>query len=232
MISEAEKVKLKGIKDEVIKLLKVRYYFNYLTILLSNRIAIAFVLSLLPFYGEYVLMLSATENSFLIGGVLGVGIFAIPVWNKILVKFKTKKTMLLSLASSLLAILVVIIISSKLGSILVISILGACFAGTQLVLSVMGAEVVDKDTTKNKKNRAGMLYGIQGFTLRFPPAIVGLLIGEVLRVSGYDANLARDLQPLQLATNLKLLFVAGITLSIALTYLATLRYRDVDYDDK
>jgi GPH family glycoside/pentoside/hexuronide:cation symporter len=77
--------------------------------------------------------------------------------------------------------------------------------GVQLIF----ADTVDEDYVKTGVRREGLYRGMLGFVYRLPPAFVALGMGELLELSGYNANLPPANQPIQVAMSIR--YIIGLT---------------------
>ncbi|MGB9808657.1 MAG: MFS transporter, partial [Caldanaerobacter sp.] len=67
-------------------------------------------------------------------------------------------------------------------------VFGAFLAGVVMLLDVMLAEVIDEDTKNTGMKREGMYTGVFGFIIRFGYSLQGIVIGGILKLSGYVPN--------------------------------------------
>jgi GPH family glycoside/pentoside/hexuronide:cation symporter len=96
-----------------------------------------------------------------------------------------------------------------------------------VLLDVFIADVADEDELKTGSRREGMYFGVNGFMIRLGISINAAIMGKVMDITGYDANLA--IQPESAVTGLRLLmsFIPAAAIVLALL---VLRYYPLDGD--
>lgn len=208
------------------EILQNKDFLSLFSIQFSMRVALAIMLSVLPFYSKYVLLLEKGGTSLVMGSVLGASVLSIPIWEKVLLKIGSRKAIMLSFGLSAAFILLLLIPASIFIKVSIIATGAAIFSGTQSVATVMNTEVISNDFQRSKKNRSALIYGLLGMTNRFPPAVAGLLLGEVLAMSGYVPELSVSLQPDTVQLYLSLFFSLGIAISCLIALFFSSKYSE------
>jgi Na+/melibiose symporter-like transporter len=135
-----------------------------------------------------------------------------------MLKHGSQKTMARSLLFAAAASVFLLIPVHKYLVIVLMAVFGSLAAGSQLAPTVMTAETIDKDNRQGLKYREGMIIGLMGMAIRFPPAVSGLLIGELLKLAAYDSTLAVSMQPDAVNWILRVFFAFGLVFSSLATY--------------
>lgn len=163
---------------------------------LSFRFVLAVFVTSVPFYAEYVLLLEGGGTSILIMSFVIAYTVSVIIWRPIYDRMGTRRALRLSLILFAFITLPTYLSNSLLTGVITLSLVGATLVGSLLIAAQMTyAEMIDEDFVKTGVRREGLYRGMLGFVFRFPPAFSGLLIGELLFSSGYDAVLTPLEQP-------------------------------------
>lgn len=227
-------VKNKGVKvlENLRTILNKMYFWNVLGIAFFSRLLLAIAMSLIPFYAKYTLGVDGIYAGLLIGVTMGAGLFALPFWKKITDKHGTRKTLFYSCFASIAASFLLLGEYSIPSVYIVFAVFGFFSIGTQVVPLVMSVELADIDYRVTKLKREGVLYGLMGSAFRFPPALSGLVLGEVLRLSGYNANLSYELNPDTVGEAIQLFFFFGSLVSLIIIVLFNYMHKEELVYDK
>lgn len=199
---------------------------------LSIRFILAIIGTLIPFYTKYVLQDSQTSTSLLTGAVLVSGITGIFLWQKVYGKIGVINGSFISLALGFFAFIPFIFVSSINIAVVFIIILGFVVGGAMfLTPDLLYSKLVDEDYEKTKSSREGIFAGIIGFTNRFPPALVGIIFGEILSISKFNSDLLPFEQPDSVANYIRLFMVFGSILAILLCLFALRIFKRIDDKD-
>ncbi|MCA9383949.1 MFS transporter, partial [Candidatus Dojkabacteria bacterium] len=196
-----------------------KFFVKLVTLQFFIRIVLAIILAVLPFYGKYVLKLSDIESGIMIGAVLGSSLIFLPIWENLTNRLGTKHTMQICLIATFLATLLMFLEVDKYFAIAVLGLVGGLYSGAQSITTVMSTEIVDQDRELEKKNRTGLIYGLMGMANRFPPAIAGLILGELLDIAHYVPDLDPFLQPNTVANYLQSYLIFGILIGLVLAFI-------------
>ncbi|KKC29184.1 MFS transporter [Caldanaerobacter subterraneus] len=142
----------------------------------------------IPFFTKYVLRIPEKEVSLLLGSIFVTAIPMMLVWSKITKKFGSRKAMFLSIGFLILVFPAYFFVNTFVETLIVSVIFGALLAGVVMLLDVMLAEVIDEDTKNTGMKREGMYTGVFGFIIRFGYSLQGIVIGGILKLSGYIPN--------------------------------------------
>jgi GPH family glycoside/pentoside/hexuronide:cation symporter len=190
---------------------------------LCFRIILAVLVTALPFYAEYVLQVGGGQTSTLVTVFVVSYTIAMIVWQPVYKRFGTRRTVFISMSVFAVASLPAIVATTMLGAIFVVSLIGFGLGGPMIVgAQLLFAEMIDEDFVETGVRREGLYRGMLGFVYRLPPAFSGLLLGELLAWSGYNAALSPAEQPVIVATSIR--YFIGLTPMIAAVIGAVLAY--------
>lgn len=159
------------------------------------RFIVAAIGAIMPFYADYVLEIEATRLTQLLMALFVTAGLSILVWQRIVRRTGTRNALLASMSLAALFALPLLVTTALTATTVALMLLGAAIGGLLLGPDMLFAEVVDEDFVKTGQRREGMYRGILGFFFRFPPAVAGLLMGEMLQIAGYDSELDAATQP-------------------------------------
>lgn len=172
-----------------------RTFLIVLGINFTTRFVLAVILAIMPFYADIVLQITEEQLSTLLGLLLTASGLSLVVWQAIIKRWGTRRSMIVSMAISAVCATPLLFAKSVIAVGAALGLLGIAIGGTVLGPDLLFAEVVDDDYVRTGLRREGMYRGILGFIFRFPPAVAGLMLGEGLALAGYDSDLAAGTQP-------------------------------------
>lgn len=180
---------------------------TFLVVILMNttyRMILAALVASLPFFAEYVLLVGAASTTQLVIAFVLAYTIAMIIWQPVFKRIGTRNALLLSVILFSASSLPILFVDTLTQSMLVIALIGFGISGPSLVgLNIIFADVVDEDYVKTGVRREGMYRGLLGFVFRWPPAFAALIIGELLRISGFDANIDPISQPEAVANSIR-----------------------------
>lgn len=173
----------------------------------------------LPFYAKYVLGVSeGFKTSVLLGVIFIIAMPAILLWSRLTARYGARRTLMLSLVVYGLFLIPLLFVRNFLQGVFATALLGVGIAGILLLLDVLIADVIDEDELKTGVRREGMYFGVQGFMVRLGISVQAVVMGIVLKSTGYNAALAA--QPTSAIWGLRLLVgiipIAGLLIALAL----------------
>ncbi len=189
-------------------------FLLYVGIQFSIRLALAFLQTLLPFFSRHVLGLSANQLSAAMGVMLVSAALAAPLWPRVLVRREVRTVAIGALSYLALLVASFLVVSDFRVLLGVMLLVGPVYAGLVMTLDLLFAQIVDQDFVRTGESRAGLFSGLVGTTLRFSPALAGLVIGEVLGASGFDPALPA--QPGTVSVALRILMTVGPAMALVL----------------
>lgn len=149
----------------------------------------------IPFYAKYVLKAKGIQVSLILGIIFFVSLLFISMWAKLANKYSTRKTMIISTAFFGVSLLQFWFVKSFLIEMIAAGIVGIGLAGIIVLMDVMLSDVIDEDELKTGFRREGMYFGINALLIRIGISVQSILMGYILKTSGYDAKLSVENQP-------------------------------------
>lgn len=147
------------------------------------------------FLYEYVILLLATtvplfalevlgiENTFLTALLLGamfiVGILTVLIWNKLSLKFGSKKAYAMAIIAYLIASIPLLLVNDFLSALITVIFMGIGFGGMLYFVYLIIADVIDEDELKTGVRREGSFFGITNFFMRLAMVISIVTVGLV-----------------------------------------------------
>lgn len=199
--AEAENLTM---RDQVGLAVRNHTFMMVLAINFVFRFILAVLIAALPFYAKFVLKLEEGETSLLLGALVVAAVVSLFIWQRLFQRFGTRNALILSFTITGVCALPILFTSSLLATVLVLAAMGLGAGGALLLGSDMiFAELIDEDYVRTGVRREGLYRGMLGFMYRFPPAVAGLVLGELLAGSGYDADLSVASQPEAVASTIR-----------------------------
>lgn len=169
----------------------------------------------LPFYAKYVLKISdGFKVSILLGSVFISAMVFVGLWGMRANKRGSKNTIIVSAIVYGLALIPFWFVRSFAGGIITAVLIGVGLAGLMVLLDVMLSDIIDEDEIKTGTRREGMYFGINGFMVRLGVSVQSVLMGYILKMSGYNANLAVNAQPASALVGIKSLITVVPVVSL------------------
>jgi GPH family glycoside/pentoside/hexuronide:cation symporter len=158
------------------------------------RFILAALLAVLPFYATYVLRIEEEQLTPLLAALLVTSGLSVVFWQYVVRRLGTRGTMIASMSVAAVFAFPLLFITDAVAAGAVLGLLGTAIGGIILGPDLLFAEVIDEDYADTGQRREGMYRGILGFIFRFPPAVVGLILGIGLALAGYDAGAGASVQ--------------------------------------
>lgn len=188
------------------------------------RFIVAVMLAVLPWYAKYVLELDGGQTSIMTSSFVVAVALSLILWQIVFRWTGSRRAILISFTLSAIFAIPLMFISSLGAAVVVLVILGLVVGGSALGPDMLFAELIDEDFVRTGKRREGLYRGILGFMIRFPPAFAGLLLGELIAMTGYDADLGVGGQPEGFITMLRVFTGSGIVASVVVGIFMMLFY--------
>lgn len=174
----------------------------------------------LPFYAKYVLKISDSfKVSLLLGTVFISAMIFVGVWSYRANKSGSKNTIIVSAIVYGLALVPFWFVKSFTAAVVTAALIGFGLAGLMVLLDVMLSDIIDEDEIKTGMRREGMYFGVNGFMIRLGVSVQSVLMGYILKISGYNANIAVNAQPSTAIVGIKSLITVIPIISLVFTVL-------------
>ena len=179
----------------------------------------------IPFYCKYVLQIPEGFQVSLVLGMIFISamVFAL-MWTRLINKYGSKKIFIIAIGLFALALIPYWFIHGLMGGIVAGIFLGTGLSALMILLEVMISDVIDEDELNTGTRREGMYYGVNGFVVRIAIAIESLLLGYILKLSGYDPNIAVNAQSAGAVVGIKSLVTVVPFLACMIVFLIIRRY--------
>lgn len=179
----------------------------------------------IPFYCKYVLQIPEGFQVSLVLGMIFISamVFAL-MWTRLINKYGSKKIFIIAIGLFALALIPYWFIHGLMGGIVAGIFLGTGLSALMILLEVMISDVIDEDELNTGTRREGMYYGVNGFVVRIAIAIESLLLGYILKLSGYDPNIAVNAQSAGAVVGIKSLVTVVPFLACVIVFLIIRRY--------
>lgn len=156
-----------------------------------------------PFYAKYVLHVSGLKVSIMLGTIFIVALFFVNMWAKVANKKGSKYTIILCSILYGLALIPFWFVTGFIGAVITAALIGFGLAGLMILLDVLLSDTIDEDELRTGARREGMYFGINGFMVRLSVTFQSVIMGSLLAMSGYNANLPVEAQPLSAIMGIK-----------------------------
>lgn len=173
----------------------------------------------IPFYAKYVLKVEGFSVSLLMGTIFIIALFFVNLWGKRANIKGSKSTIIISAILYGIALIPFWFVKSLLGGIITTGILGIGLAGLIVLLDVLLSDIIDEDELKTGARREGIYFGINGFMIRLGISAQSIIMGTILKLSGYNAHLPVNAQPASALIGIKSLITIIPIISIAIAVL-------------
>lgn len=179
----------------------------------------------IPFYCKYVLQIPEGFQVSLVLGMIFISamVFAL-MWTRLINKYGSKKIFIIAIGMFALALIPYWFIHGLMGGIIAGVFLGIGLSALMILLEVMISDVIDEDELNTGTRREGMYYGVNGFVVRIAIAIESLLLGYILKLSGYDPNIAVNAQTAGAVAGIKSLVTLVPFVACVFVFLIISRY--------
>ncbi|MFC4223398.1 MFS transporter [Lysinibacter cavernae] len=207
--------------------LKNRAFVSYVIGSFMLQLSLVLLQASVPFYTKYVLGdPDPTLISIVMATIFLVAIPMVYAWGIVIRRFGAKLAILATIVVYAVGLIPFLFANGIALVLITAAVVGIAVAGMLVLLDILLAEVIDLDAERNGVRREGMFLGVNGFIVRWSVTVQAAVIGGVLAMSGYDANLS--VQPESVALGVRLM-IAGIPLGIlVLAFIAYLFYPIAD----
>ncbi len=168
--------------------LKRKSFKWYVLVHFVNWYVYGMLPTILPLFAEYVLGIGEGET-FYIGLLLGVTFISacifIALWKYVAIKIGIRKGFMISMLIFIITLFPNLFINNVIQGFIVFFLIGIGLAGSLFFLDITIAAVMDEDELETGVRRAGGIYGISTFILRFATIFMFLTISLVFNSTGW-----------------------------------------------
>lgn len=186
------------------------------------QLAFQIIPQAVPFFGEYVLHASGSQETFMLGAMFIIAIPMVYVWSFITNRIGPRNAVITSGLVFAVSLIGFWFISSATLAIVWAGVLGLSLAGLMILLDVLLSDVIDEDHVRTGSPREGMYFGVQGFIVRWGVSLNAVLTTTVLNRSHYVEGAAH--QAASVATGIHFLMSFAPMISVLLAVASFLFY--------
>ncbi|MFX0047449.1 MAG: MFS transporter [Candidatus Hermodarchaeota archaeon] len=192
---------------------------------LCNWFVFGMLPTIIPLYAKFVLLQAdAFMASLLLGlAFISAAIFVTILWKPVVRKIGNRKAWMISMATWIIALSPLIIISDFTIGLIVFFFLGVGLAGSIYIIDLVVADIIDEDELATGMRREAGYYGVNAFVLRFSNILVILAIATVFDTVGWK-TFDVGVDPIQVALGLRLLIFVFPAVALAIGILAMYKY--------
>ncbi|MGE5571523.1 MAG: MFS transporter [Bacteroidota bacterium] len=199
-------------------------FVTYVVSSMLIQFTFVLIMATVPFHAKYALKIAEDQSSFLLGAAFLMVFIMLAPWQRYTVRVGPKRAM-----SGAIIVFAVTLIPFAAANGLAMSVvcgamLGLGLAGLMLLFDVLIADVIDEDEIRTGQRREGMYFGANALFIRLGVSAQALVMSQVLRASGYDPNLAVELQPASVETGIRFLMAGVPVIALVLAYLVLRMY--------
>lgn len=181
--------------------------------------AMSLVLASMPFFVKYRLQIPDAQSTILFASVLIIAIVCVAVWARFVRKFSLIPVWRAALASLAVAFIPLYFANSLVTAIIGSVLVGFGFAGVITTMDLIGAKIMDEDTSKHNVRREGIISNALGFMNRLNGLFTSLAFLLVFRIFGFESGLNPGPQPGDAARFLLTIFpTAMMIISFAFSF--------------
>lgn len=194
--------------------------------------------AVVPFYAKYVLGIRAPlgvflfgtwlelepglQTSLLLGAAFLVSLPMLYLWTRLAQRYGARQALMAACLIFALALIPLFLATNFWSGIAATASMGIGLAGLLMLTDLLIADVVDEDELTTGVRREGMFFGMNGFIIRFAYSMQGLILGNVLAVTGYSADLVE--QPASAVAGIRFLMAGIPMIALLIAFLAARAY--------
>lgn len=143
-----------------------------------------------PFYVKYVLRMGEVQISALLATVFVVAMPFLFPWMMVTVRLGARRALMAACLIWAVTLLAFLVVGDFTTALVTMAVAGIGLAGLLLLTDILISDIIDEDELTTGVRREGMYFGINGLLIRFAFVLQGWVMGTVLTVTGYNADLA------------------------------------------
>lgn len=177
-----------------------------------------------PFYAKYVLGVEGLQNTLVLATIFIVALPMVHVWSRVNIRRGPRDGARAAAVTFAVALLPFALAQNFTHALGVAVLVGATLAGLMIVLDLLVADVVDADEVATGLRREGMYFGINGFLVRLGIPVQSVIMGWVLKATGYDPALGITGQPEAALAGMRFLLTGVPIIALTIAVLALRAY--------
>lgn len=190
--------------------------------------AMALVMASLPFYVKYKLQIPNSQSTILFASVLLIAIGGVAIWAYLVRRFGLMPVWRISLAALAIAFIPLYFANSLTSAIFGCVLVGLGFAGVITTMDLIGAKIMDEDTSKHNVRREGIISSALGFMNRLSGLVTALGFTLVFKIYGFESGNNPGANPDKAANFLLTLFPIGLMIvSLIFSFFINFKEKDI-----
>ncbi len=190
--------------------------------------AMALVMASLPFYVKYKLQIPNSQSTILFASVLLIAIGGVAIWAYLVRRFGLMPVWRISLAALAIAFIPLYFANSLTSAIFGCVLVGLGFAGVITTMDLIGAKIMDEDTSKHNVRREGIISSALGFMNRLSGLVTALGFTLVFKIYGFESGNNPGANPDKAANFLLTLFPIGLMIvSLFFSFFINFKEKDI-----
>ena len=167
--------------------LKNRGFILYTLIFFLFEYILLLYATIIPLWGNHVLLEQSTLMiSLLLGMLFIVGILTVIIWQKLDVKFGSRKAYGIAIISFMIAIIPLMFVGDYTSAFINVLFIGFGFGGMLYFVYLLIADVIDEDELKTGVRREGTFFGVTNFFMRLSMVLSIVTISLVFTTTGWE----------------------------------------------
>jgi GPH family glycoside/pentoside/hexuronide:cation symporter len=205
-----------SLKDGIDLVLHNRSYKAFLFANLITYFAYGQVLSMLPFYRDFVLDIEEEFETSAYAAAIGITLLTLFFWVWLTSKKDPRFTFLLSAIAFALALAPIWFTTNPDIIIILMGLVGFGLAGLLMVVDLLLSDVIDEDFLRTGKHREGIFFGFNGFFIRIAILMQAIALAITSKVTGFDENKEIQSESAQQGIKIQMIILPIIAFIVAI----------------
>jgi GPH family glycoside/pentoside/hexuronide:cation symporter len=203
--------------------LQNKSFMTYVIPYMLIQFTFVMIMGMVPFQAKYVLHIKEEQSTLILGAAFLTVFVALLPWTKQIIKAGPKQA-----ASSAIALFAIALIPFGLARSFTMGMIGGVLVGIGLAGllllfdTLLIADVIDEDELNTGQRREGMYFGANALFIRLAISVQALVMSQVLKASGYNANLVS--QPASIVTGIRSLMTVIPVIALVAAFLVFRMY--------
>ncbi|MHA2090771.1 MAG: MFS transporter [Candidatus Kariarchaeaceae archaeon] len=205
-----------SLKDGIDLVLHNRSYKAFLFANLITYFAYGQVLSMLPFYRDFVLDIEEEFETSAYAAAIGITMLTLFFWVWLTSRKDPRFTFLLSAIAFALALAPIWFTTNPDIIIILMGLVGFGLAGLLMVVDLLLSDVIDEDFLRTGKHREGIFFGFNGFFIRIAILMQAIALAITSKVTGFDENKEIQSESAQQGIKIQMIILPIIAFIVAI----------------